>query len=338
VRADATVTFAAPKPAQVLFPAAALVGELVVADLGVPPALVERVGGDLHLLLADELLGALPRRRPDAHKGDFGHVLVVAGGPGKTGAAVLAARAAVRAGAGLVTAAVPAPLVATVAAGALESMTLALPAGADGALAGEAVAALLAAAAERDVVALGPGLGLAEATAAAVREFVAACPKPLVLDADGVNAFAGRAEELAARRGGAALVLTPHPGEMGRLLGTSTAEVQADRPAAARRAAAACRAVVVLKGHRSLVAAPAGGVWVVPTGNPGMATGGTGDVLTGALAALLAQLGDPLAAARLAVYAHGLAGDDAAERVGEVGLAAGDVLDGLPAALARFEG
>jgi ADP-dependent NAD(P)H-hydrate dehydratase / NAD(P)H-hydrate epimerase len=334
--AQVTVTFAAPKPAQVFPPAADLVGELVVADLGVPRKLIEDAAGDLHLLLAEELAGALPPRSADSHKGDYGHVLIVAGSPGKSGAAVLAARAAVRAGAGLVTAAVPASLLVAVDTGSVESMTVPLTAGKDGEIAAAAVEELRAAAAGKDIVALGPGLGQREETAAAIRAFVAACPLPLVLDADGVNAFAGRAGEIARRREGAPTVLTPHPGELARLLDVSVGEVQGDRVAAARRAAAECRALVVLKGHLSLVATPQGAVYVSPPGNAGMATGGSGDVLTGALAALLAQVDDPLTAVQLAVFAHGVAGDLVAERSGEVGLAAGDLVEALPAALRRL--
>ena len=271
-------------------------------------------------------------------------MLVVAGSPGKAGAAILAARAAVRGGAGLVTAAVPEPLLATVDAGSVESMTLPLASGPQGQISGAAVEAILAAAAGKDVVALGPGLGQGEETAAAIRQAVLRCPLPLVLDADGLNAFAGRLDELARRT--APTVLTPHPGELGRLLGRSAGAVQADRIAAVREAARRARAVVVLKGHLTLVAEPATdgdgsgtgiaappAVWVCPTGNPGMASGGSGDVLTGLLAALLGQLRD-LSAVRLGVYLHGLAGDLAAARLGEVPLAARDLVEALPAAFA----
>jgi NAD(P)H-hydrate epimerase len=337
VRADLTVTFAAPKVAHVFPPAADAVGEMVVTDLGIPPRLVDEVaeeGGDLHLLMAEELAELLPEREPGAHKGDFGHALLLAGSPGKAGAAILAARAAVRAGAGLVTAAVPEPLLPTVDLGSIESMTLGLPAGAAGQIADRAVEVLLAAADGKAVLALGPGLGQEPATAAALRRIALECPLPLVLDADGVNAFAGRAGDLAGRR--AETVLTPHPGELGRLLGISTAQILEDRVAAARGAAEETGAIVVLKGHLSLIASGTA-VFVNPTGNPGMATGGTGDVLTGLLAGLLAQGLDALDATLLAVYLHGLAGDLAASRLGEGPLAAGDLIEILPAALARLK-
>jgi hydroxyethylthiazole kinase-like uncharacterized protein yjeF len=355
--ADLTVTFAAPKVAHVFPPAADAAGDLVVTDLGFPRRLVDEAAGDLHLLVGEELAGLLPPRARDSHKGDYGHLLLVAGSPGKAGAAVLAARAAVRAGAGLVTAAVPEPILQIVHLGSIESMVLPLPTGSagpprdhgagdaggghgagdagghgGGALAAAAVERVLEAAAGKSALAVGPGLGQDPGTVAAIRRLAAAAELPLVLDADGINAFAGRPEELAARR--APTVLTPHPGELGRLLGISTAEVQADRPAAARRAAAVTSAIVVLKGSLTLIAAPRGGLYVNPTGNPGMASGGTGDVLTGILGGLLAQRLEPLDAACLAVYLHGLAGDLALARLRGPSLAAEDLIASLPAAFA----
>ncbi len=336
VVAEWTVTFAAPKVAHLLTPAADAVGELVVADLGVPPSLVDEAEGDLYLLEEDEIRLLLPPRPAAAHKGDFGHALILAGGPGRAGAAILAARAAVRSGAGLVTAAVPAPVADPVDLGSIESMTRALPADATGELAAAAAQAVLEALPGKDALAVGPGLGRSTGAESAIREVVLGAGVPLVLDADGLNAFAGCLAELRARP--APTVLTPHPGEMGRLLGISASDVQDDRLAAVRRAAAESGAVVVLKGHRSLVAEPGGPVWINPTGNPGMASGGTGDVLTGMIAALLARRLPAAAAARVAVFAHGLAGDRAAERRGEVGLAAGDLVDELPAVWIRLSG
>lgn len=337
VEADLTVTFAAPKVAHVFPPAADAVGEMVVTDLGIPPRLVDDVeeeDGDLHLLIGEELADLVPEREPGSHKGDYGHALIVAGSPGKAGAAILAARAAVRAGAGLVTVAVPEPVLPTVDLGSIESMTLGLPAGASGQLLDEAAEAVLDAAEGKAVLALGPGLGQEPATVAAIRRIVLDCPLPLVLDADGLNAFAGHAGDLAVRR--TETVLTPHPGELGRLLGVSTAQIQEDRVAAARGAAEETGAIVVLKGHLSLIASGTA-VFVNPTGNPGMATGGSGDVLTGLIAGLLAQGLDALDATVLAVYLHGLAGDLAAGRLGEIALAAGDLIEVLPAAFAALK-
>jgi len=332
--ADLTVTFGTLKPAQVLSPTDAAMGELVVADLGVPAELMDRDWGEpdgpLSLIVPDELAGHLAPRRADTHKGTYGHLLIAAGSVGAAGAVVLAARSAVRAGAGLVTAAVPEPIVQTVDGGSIESMSLPLPAGADGRIAGAAVEAVLAAAAARDALALGPGMGQTDPVAAALRRVALEAAVPLVLDADGINAFAGRAAALRERQ--APTILTPHPGEAARLLGIETAAVVADRRAAVRRAAAESGAIVVLKGHQSLVATPEGAVHVNLTGNAGMATGGTGDVLTGLIGSLLAQGFEPLAAALLGVYLHGAAGDLVAAEKGLAGLAAMDLVEALPRA------
>ncbi|HJX27802.1 MAG TPA: NAD(P)H-hydrate dehydratase, partial [Thermoanaerobaculia bacterium] len=341
VRADLTVTFAAPKIAHVLPPASEAVGELVVADLGIPPRLVEEVEepeGRLHLLTGEELAVLLPPRERSGHKGSYGHALLVAGSPGKAGAAILAARGAVRAGAGLVTVAVPEPILPTVDLGSLESMTLSLPALGSGLISSGAMERVLEAAEGKAVLALGPGLGQEEETAGAIRRMVLEAPLPVVVDADALNAFAGRAGELKDRR--EATVLTPHPGELSRLLGLPTAELLEDRVTAARRAAEETGAIVVLKGSLTLIATPAREVWINPTGNPGMGTGGSGDVLTGIVAGLIAQREafslEVLDAVLLAVYLHGLAGDLAAERQGEQALAAADLLDFLPAAFAAL--
>jgi ADP-dependent NAD(P)H-hydrate dehydratase / NAD(P)H-hydrate epimerase len=287
------------------------------------------------LLMGEELAELLPAREPGTHKGDYGHALLVAGSNGKAGAAILAARSAVRAGAGLVTVAVPEPIVQTVDLGSIESMTLELPSSPAGQITEAAADAVLEAAEGKAVLALGPGLGQEPGTAAAIRQIVLDSLLPLVLDADGLNAFAGRAGELALRR--SETVLTPHPGELGRLLDIPTAEVQADRIAAARRAAEETEAIVVLKGSLTLVASGRA-VFVNPTGNPGMATGGTGDVLTGLIAGLLAQGLDALDATLLGVYLHGLAGDIAAGFQGEAALTAGDLIDALPEAFRELRG
>jgi NAD(P)H-hydrate epimerase len=285
--------------------------------------------------MGEELAELLLEREPGSHKGDYGHALILAGSPGKAGAAILAARAAVRSGAGLVTAAVPEPIVQTVDLGSIESMTLALPASASGQLAERAAEVALDAAEGKAVLAMGPGLGQDPSTIAAIRRIALECPLPLVLDADGVNTFAGRAADLAGRR--AETILTPHPGELGRLLGISTAQIQEDRLAAARGAAEETGAIVVLKGHLTLVASGTA-VFVNPTGNPGMASGGMGDVLTGMIAGLLAQGLDALDATLLAVYLHGLAGDLAAARLREGNLAASDLIQILPAAVKVLKG
>ncbi len=279
--------------------------------------------------------GPLPRiepRRIDAHKGDFGRVLVVAGSPRMTGAAVLAGDAALRAGAGLVTLAVPRSIHAIVASRILCETTLSLPAAAgSGALAAQASRIVLDALDRASALAIGPGLGLERGTVACVRAILDAATVPSVVDADGLNAIAPDLARVARRNGRAPLVLTPHPGEMGRLLGIPIRDVERDREGAARRAARAAHAIVVLKGHRSVVT-DGTRLAINGTGNPGMATGGTGDVLTGVVAALLGQGFDPFDAARLGAHVHGLAGDIAAKATGEISLVAADLLASLPAA------
>ncbi len=339
VRADLTVTFAALKVAHVLPPASLACGIVAVADLGLPASFLDEAPGDLHLLVAEEIGALLAPRGASAHKGTFGHVLVVAGSPGKSGAAVLVARAAVHAGAGLVTLGVPAPLLPMVATGSIESMTMPLAADEEGRLRPAAVEELLEASAGRSALAVGPGLGTGGETPEAVRRLVREAALPLVLDADGLNAFAGRPEEL---RRAAPTVLTPHPGELARLLGTTAAEVNDDRLAAVREAARVTGAVVLLKGQLSLVAAPHGldgpdaPVAINPTGNAGMASGGSGDVLTGVVAALLAQGLPAWDAACLGAYVHGLAGDLIARERGPEAIAAGDLAAALPDALSAL--
>lgn len=336
VEADLTVTFAAPKFAHVFSPAASAMGTLVVTDLGIPEELVERAPGDVHLLDPSTLAVLLPPRPATAHKGDFGHVLIVAGAEGTSGAAILAARAAVRSGAGLVTAAVPQTILSEVETGSIESMSVGVPQTDSEGLGNGALEAWQHAAAGKTVVALGPGIGTEGRTPATVRAFCQELDLPLVLDADGVNAYAGRAKDLSARA--APTILTPHPGELARLLGVDAAAIEDNRLESVRKASEQTGAVVVLKGHLSLVADPTGGVYVNPTGNAGMATGGSGDVLTGMIAALLGQGVDALAAAQLGTYVHGLAGDLAAEDAGELSLAASDLLAELPKAFQQVLG
>ncbi len=340
VSAHVTVTFAAPKIAHIFAPAADAVGTIVVTDLGIPGFVVEQAHvmgheGRLYLLTERDLAACLPRRAPDSHKGTYGHALIVAGSPGKTGAAILAAQAAVRSGAGLVTAAVPKPILAAVDAGSLESMAIALPAADDGALGLKAADATMLIGEGKQAVAIGPGLGTSDGTFEAIWQMVGALQQPMVLDADGINAFASRVEGISERD--APTVLTPHPGEMGRLLGIPTSEVQADRIRAVRHAAEESHAVVLLKGRQTLIGEPDGTVWVCPTGNPGMATGGTGDVLTGLVVGFLAQGFDASPATRLAAYLHGAAGDLAAEITGYEALRARDLLEMLPQAFARLQ-
>jgi NAD(P)H-hydrate epimerase len=334
-RADVTVTFAAPKRGHVLPPACHHVGALIVAEIGIPAAALAASGPTLFVLEDEDVAGAFPLRGRGAHKGDFGHLLVVAGSVGKTGAAVLAASGALRSGAGLVTVATPAACLPVVAAARPELMTEPLAVTGAGGLDPAGLGHLVGLAGERDAVVLGPGLGQDEATRETVTAFVAACPVPLVVDADGLNALAPLgAASLRALRRAVPTILTPHPGEAGRLLGLPSGEVQRDRPGAAARLARETGAVVVLKGERTLVADLEGRATVVPFGNPGMATGGTGDVLAGVAGSLLARHG-ALLAATAAAFVHARAGDLAAARRGEEGLTAGDLVEALPEAIER---
>jgi NAD(P)H-hydrate epimerase len=335
VRADHTVTFVRPKLPHVLPPAEQMCGRVQIADIGLPHEAVVAEGIDLDLLQAEELAALIPKRRPDSHKGDYGHALVIAGSRGKGGAARLAALGALRAGSGLVTAAVPGGLQSGFVSRAMEVMTEGLPETADGTLAESGLTRLLALLEGKHAIAIGPGLTTHPETRRLVREVVRRARVPVVLDADGVNAFVGEETALSGRK--RPLVLTPHPGEMGRLLGTSGRDVQSRRLSLAREFARRHRCHLVLKGYRSLLATPGGMVHVNPTGNPGMATGGSGDVLTGLLVGLLAQGIEMSAAARLAVYLHGLAGDLAAAEVGEAPLIARDILQHFPAALLRLK-
>jgi NAD(P)H-hydrate epimerase len=335
VLATITVALGCAKPAHVLAPACDRVGELVVADIGIPASLVREAAPKLFLLEGNDVLRCFPARPPGAHKGNMGHVLVIAGSLGKTGAAVLAATGALRAGAGLVTVATPAAALPLVAAGRPEVMTEALADGLGGVLSVQALKRALALARERDVVVLGPGLGTDAGTREFVRTFVPQCPVPLVVDADGLNALSAAGTTtgpLELIRRPHPTIVTPHPGEMARLSHLDTAVVQKRRLETAREFANASGAVVVLKGQRTVVAEKGGRAAVNPTGNPGLATGGSGDVLAGVIGALLCRH-DAWTSATAGAYLHGLAGDRVAARNGESGMLATDVANALPEAV-----
>jgi len=332
VRARLTTTFAGLKRGLVSGPDAGLAGRVVVVDIGVPAAEVER-GVTTFVLGPEDVRRHVPPRVRDTHKGSYGHLLVVAGSVGKTGAAALAARAAMRAGAGLVTVATAASAQPVVASLLLEAMSEPVAETAARTISLEALATLRGLAGRRDAVALGPGLGLDEETQVLARTLVFECEQPMVVDADALTALAGHLDRLRGAAG--ARCLTPHPGEMARMLGASVADVQRDRIATVRQFATAYETPVVLKGATSVVGLPDGTVLLNPTGNPGMASGGTGDVLSGVLGAFLARGVEAGAALAAAVYLHGLAGDVAAVRVGEESLVAGDVIEALPEAFRR---
>jgi ADP-dependent NAD(P)H-hydrate dehydratase / NAD(P)H-hydrate epimerase len=330
VRATLTVALGAPKAGDVLFPGAAHAGLLEVADIGFPPDLLR---SDLLLVEPEDAAGLLPERGPEDHKRRSGVVLVVAGSRRMTGAPRLVARGAYRAGAGLVTVAVPSGILSVVQAGLSEATFLPLMQTPAGNVSQSAWEELRTRIRRFDAVAVGPGLSTDDSTPELVRRLVTEAPVPVVADADALNAFVGHAAELAHRRSD--LVLTPHTGEFGRLFGMPAEAVLEDRVGFARKAAAETGAVVLLKGARTLVALPDGEVRVNPTGTAVLATGGTGDVLTGMIAAYLARGLPPAEAATLAAFVHGLAGDAAGEAVGE-GVIALDVAEAVPEAVRRL--
>jgi hydroxyethylthiazole kinase-like uncharacterized protein yjeF len=321
VRADATITFTAPKLCHALPPACDLMGELRIAPIGTPDTLFESDSTiNLSLVTTEQIAHLFKARAKDSNKGKFGHVLLVAGSRGKSGAAAMAGVAALRAGAGLVTVAGSASVIDAVAAYAPELMT-------EEADSAERVSTL---AEKRSLVAIGPGIGTADPTSQMVRKLFAELDKPMIVDADGLNCLAGTDWN----GSGHLRVLTPHPGEMSRLTNRPIPEIQADRIASARALATDQNVIVVLKGERTLIAFPDGRVSINPTGSPAMATGGTGDILTGIIAGLMAQFPrDAETAISAAVYLHGLAGELAAFDLTEQVVIATDLLSHLPEAI-----
>jgi NAD(P)H-hydrate epimerase len=334
VRAGHTVTFGLPKIGLYQHPGAECAGEVIVQEIGLPRAELTSDRLPIHLTTTADVAQWLPQRRPDAHKGDCGRVFIVAGSVGMTGAAAMAGMAALRAGAGLVTVGAPASLNDVLEVKLTEVMTRPLPECAGRALSLAAEEPILEVAQRSEVCVIGPGLSLADETQELVRRLAVRIERPLVVDADAITAFAGDARALVTRE--YPTVLTPHPGEMSRLVEKSIEAIQADRVGAALEAARGLRSVVLLKGAGSVTAAPDGTAYVNPTGNAGMASGGTGDVLSGLLGGFLGQGMPPLQSAAAAAYVHGLAGDLAASE-SQRALVAGDLLDALPRALADVE-
>ena len=323
VRAAVTVTFAVPKICHVFEPAAVDCGEVIVADISIPSVAVDDENVTLSLTMLRDIQPYLVARAAAAHKGTYGHVAIVAGSPGKSGAAVLCARGAIRTGAGLVTVITDREVAVPINAASAESMTLPLDLL-------SSLPEVLQFIAGKSAAVIGPGLRDDEESYAFVRELVAAIEAPLVIDASALNAFAGNASFLNPKS--RPRIITPHPGEMRRLLGHDVT----DRIATAREAARLTQCVVVLKGHQTLIADPEGHVNVNPTGNPGMASGGMGDVLGGMIGALLARGVEAFDAATTAVYLHGFAADMLKDEMGDTGMAAMDVAERIPLALRRL--
>ena len=333
VRAQETVTMGLPKLGLFLHPGVDYAGRVTVADIGFPADLIADSQAVADLTAPEWVRMLLPQRPRSAHKGEFGRVLVIAGSVGMTGAAFLCAEAALRVGAGLVTVGCPASLNDILEVKLTEALTLPLPETYQRSLDTRALAPILEHAEAASVLAIGPGLSRQPETSVLVRRLVARVDKPMVVDADGLNALADAAVLLEGEH--APAVLTPHPGEMGRLMGVSTERVQARRAHFAEAAANRFHSVIILKGACSLVAEAGRPLTVNPTGNPGLASGGTGDVLTGMVAGLIAQGLLPFEAGAAAAYLHGLAGDLAARKLGEASLVAGDVLAAVPQAICR---
>ena len=329
--ADLTVTFGLPKIGQFLFPAANQIGKLAVAGIGYPAVLIQE--GNLGVELIDDsaVRPLLAPRALSSHKGTFGHVLVVAGARGKSGAAALSALGALRIGAGLVTLGIPGSLLEAMAAKLTEVMILPLSENAQGAPAEAAAGTVLDFLQGKDVLVLGPGIGTSKDTGRLVSTIVKNSQVPIVIDADGLNCIAENPEVL--RQSQVPIVMTPHPGEMSRLSGKTTAEVQSHRLEVVREIASTYGVTAVLKGAHTVIAEPSGALAINLSGNQGMATGGSGDVLTGIIGGLLAQGLNPGNAARAAVYLHGLAGDLVAQARGQIGMIAGDLLEELPRTL-----
>jgi len=335
VKAVCTVTFGLPKLGLLLYPGFNYTGQVVVADIGIPHQLLTDPQIKQNQIIREHVRTILPKRHSAAHKGSCGKVLVVAGSQGLTGAAFLSSSAALRAGAGLVTLGIAAGLHDIMEVKLTEVMTHPLPEIAKGILGSSSLEDIFLLASDNDVLAIGPGLGRAPDTLAMVRDVVQLAERPLVIDADALFALAGHTEILS---GASVLpVVTPHPGEMARLMGRSNGEINGNRIATARQAAEQWGSIVVLKGAHTVIAFPDGEIYINLTGNPGMATGGTGDVLTGIIAGLIAQGLSSHDAAVAGVYLHGLAGDMAAGDY-NTGLMAGDLLPMIPAAVQKIKG
>lgn len=334
IKACITVTFGLPKRGHYLYPGCGFAGELFIEDIGFPKTLLESEQLLVELIEPAQLRQLLPKRQRNAHKGNFGHVFLVAGSRGKTGAALMAARAALRAGAGLVTIGIPESISQTFACRVLEEMTLPLPCNSGFFTLDSLGPALKFLQEKASVLAIGPGVSSEPETASFVRALSVKSTVPVVIDADGINAF--HKESQALSQIDAPCVITPHSGEMGRITGMSARQTDENRMHVAVEFAKVFNVIVLLKGAPSVLACPDDTMFINPTGNPGMASAGTGDVLTGIIAGLIAQGIPPVQGAKLGVYLHGLSGDIAAARKTEVAMTAGDILECLPEALKQL--
>ncbi len=334
IRAHTTATFAFPKIGHALFPGAEYTGILHIVNIGIPDLIADRIAPSNHLLTAGDIGAMLSPRPPEAHKGNTGHLLILSGSTGKTGAAAMTATSAIRAGAGLVTLGIPHSLNPVAETLVLEAMTVPLAEDMEGFLGESTYDAVMDHLIGKQCLALGPGIGTQPETARLVHRLIKSCRVPMVIDADGLNNMAGHTQLL--KETEVPVVLTPHPGEMARLMETTPKEIQKDRIGAARKFASDFGVHLVLKGARTVIACPDGTVYVNATGNPGMASGGMGDVLTGVIAGLITQGYPPDKAACIGVHLHGAAADTLAEAMGPIGFLAGEVMDAIPGEIKKL--
>ena len=334
IRASATATFGFAKTGHMIFPGAGYIGALEIVDIGIPPYIVKNVEPKQFLLTGNLIKSYLTPRVEVAHKGITGHLLVVAGSPGKTGAAMMTSMSALRAGAGLVTLAIGQSCNPIVESQMMEAMTEPLPENPDGALGEDAFDAIQKLIPGKKCLAIGPGLGQSSETRKLVRKIIAESQIPVVLDADGINNLTGEMQIL--KKAQVPIILTPHPGEMARFLDVTVGEIQQDRINCARNVAVDLNIHVVLKGARTVIAHPDGRVLINATGNAGMASGGMGDVLTGVIAGKIVQGLSPESAAHAGVYLHGAAADSLAESIGPYGYLAGEVMNAIPAEIHKL--
>jgi NAD(P)H-hydrate epimerase len=334
IRAEATATFAFAKIGHMVYPGADYTGRLKIVDIGIPPYIAKNIGPRQFMLTADLIGSYLIHRPPDAHKGTAGHLLVVAGSTGKTGAAAMTSVSALRAGAGLVTLGIAESLNAILESQMLEAMTTPLPEIQTGILGESAFETIEKLMPGKKCLAIGPGMGQAVETKRLIRKIIQTSDIPVVVDADGLNNLAGQVQILQGAK--APIILTPHPGEMARLLDANVAFVQQDRINCTREFAVNYKVHVVLKGARTVIAHPDGRVFINPTGNAGMASGGMGDVLTGIIAGCIVQGLSPASAAHVGTYLHGAAADCLAETIGPLGYLAGDVMSAVPGQIKKI--
>ncbi len=334
IRAQATATFAFAKTGHILFPGAECTGYLEIIDIGIPDHIAKSIRPKQHLLTPERIRSYFRPRIHDAHKGTTGHVLVVSGSVGKTGAAAMTAMSAMRAGAGLVTLAIPESLNPVLETQVLEAMTYPLPETENGIIGESSFDKIMDLLSGKKCLAIGPGLGEAAETKKLVHRIIKESPVTIVLDADGLNNIAGSTEIL--KKAKAPLILTPHPGEMARLIDSTAGSVQKDRITCARKFAEKFNVHIILKGAKTIIAHPEGNIFINPTGNPGMASGGMGDVLTGIIAGLVAQGLSPESATHTGVYLHGAAADMLAEKIGPFGYLSTEVMNAIPSQIKKL--